>query len=170
MRCIIPILALGGFFHHASALPRPDAPVAYDPNTDFEHNAREQNAGRQPQGAPASPPTNNAPSTDNKPATGDTQAGPRAEAGPNYKIQTNTCVLFDPPDKIATAQMCKNVCGDAVAKQVEAGQIASVTCSAFNSRPDIKPGQPPPPYEWKVQGGACHFFPRWMIGANRVDR
>lgn len=47
----------------------------------------------------------------------------------------NKCTLFDPPDLKTSTMQCQDVCGEAVAKSVAAGEMASVTCYAFG---DIK--------------------------------
>lgn len=51
--------------------------------------------------------------------------------GNNTVSKDNTCVIFVPRDDQASQYMCRNICGDAVAKQVEAGKTGSVTCSSW---------------------------------------
>lgn len=63
---------------------------------------------------------------------------PSAPAG-NPDLETDAraknnmrCTIFNPPEYGTTSQMqCQNVCGDAVAKNIAAGQTASVICYAF---------------------------------------
>lgn len=59
--------------------------------------------------------------------------------GNNTVVKENTCVLFVPSDDQATQYMCRNVCGDAVAKQVEAGKTGSVTCVSWIPKGQTNP-------------------------------
>lgn len=64
--------------------------------------------------------------------------------GQNQARKDNTCVIFDPPDRIATSKMCENVCGLVVKKQLEADRSGSTAC--IGSSP---PGKDP----WVVEEG-----------------
>lgn len=46
-------------------------------------------------------------------------------------MKVDSCVLFSPPNPVATLQMCRNICDDEVAKQVGEGNTASVSCISF---------------------------------------
>lgn len=65
-----------------------------------------------------------------------------AGSGPNgsaeHSKNDKTCILHWPMDSPtdngpdSAAQQCKNICGDAVAKEVESGNTTSVSCISFN--------------------------------------
>ena len=59
--------------------------------------------------------------------------------GNNTVSKDNTCVIFVPRDDEASQYMCRNICGDAVAKQVEAGKTGSVTCSSWIPKGQTNP-------------------------------
>ena len=61
--------------------------------------------------------------------------------GNNTVSKDNTCVIFVPRDDQASQYMCRNICGDAVAKQVEAGKTGSVTCSSWIPKGQTKPNK-----------------------------
>lgn len=42
-----------------------------------------------------------------------------------------SCTLFDPPDRDTSIMQCQDICGDAVAKSVAAGDTSSISCIAF---------------------------------------
>ena len=56
-----------------------------------------------------------------------------------WVMEENSCVHFHPPDRDQTLKMCRNVCDDEVAKQVDEGNTGSVSCMTF-----IPEGQPDP--------------------------
>lgn len=59
--------------------------------------------------------------------------------GNNTVSKDNTCVIFVPRNDQASQYMCRNVCGDAVAKQIEAGKTGSVTCSSWIPKGQTNP-------------------------------
>ncbi|KAF2814094.1 uncharacterized protein BDZ99DRAFT_567780 [Mytilinidion resinicola] len=69
------------------------------------------------------------------------------QAVQEYK-NTMKCTIFDPPDPKTSISQCNDVCGEAVAKAIAAGQMGSTTCLVLGG--DIK---------WEVVSGNLKVAP-----------
>ena len=125
--------------------PKP-TPAFNDPSNLTPEEMDKLHAALQPGAASTSttpPPASATP--EEKPPPPDQMAHDDAKGyGQNQAQKDNTCVIFDPPDRIATSKMCVNVCGLVVQKQLEVDRSGSTAC--IGSSP---PGKDP----WVVEEG-----------------
>lgn len=129
-----------------ASLPRislalPQSVVAYNPDTNVEGNARNQNA----QNAAAtqqSPVPSSVSKANTSPSILASTPDDNVEVKARYENSLK-CTIFDPPDSKTSLAQCQNVCGEAVAKRFAAGETSSVTCYSFTK------GDP----QWQHFGG-----------------
>jgi hypothetical protein len=48
------------------------------------------------------------------------------------------CIIFEPADRVATLEHCKEVCGPAVANATAEERMASTSCIAFNGPSQVE--------------------------------
>lgn len=130
---VICLLALGGLLQSSVSLPQAPAPAG---GLDFEENARQENMQNAPTLSQISAPAAPAPQASTPAALAPETLASVSASIPNVAeddIQKNMirCTVFDPPDHDTSVNQCQNVCGDAVAKQVAAGNTSSISCIAF---------------------------------------
>ena len=114
----------------------PDIPGSESPTPPPEEapekapeKAPEQSTSSSPASPPPPSPTSDAKAKEQKNAAPEVDKG----YGDNFVMKENTCVVFDPPDRLSTSQMCKDICGLAVTNQLEAEHYGSTACIASAS-------------------------------------